>query len=882
MVSREARGGLPMSYLRNGLEKKKMSLGNSLINVYRYGTLLLTVLGFCVNGPPHAKAADNTAASSGPVRLARFSYVKGDVNWRRDAQGSWAGATMNLPLRQAAQIWTDTGGRGEIQFDDGSRLRIGNDTLVTLQTLYSDADGEFTEITLNNGEATLRLQSDHSVYQVNTPLVSVNATGPGRIELRANQGTQISVLKGSATIEGKQGKTTLVSGNYIDLRDENSTYSVVGLPRPDTYSVWSETRDRNIDGYTTHHAQKVLPPNIALVQNDLDEYGTWHSDAKYGDVWCPRHTAADWRPYSNGEWVWSDPYGWTWVAREPWGWAPYHYGTWVHESYGWGWVHGPVTQYWSPAVVSFADYNGSQVWVPLAPAEVSYPPSLSIGGGGGNWSLYFSIGSAGVYYPDNYGRFSGRPWGHDYVNRTIYVNNTTVINNTTIYNNGNTYIANRRYVPMNARFGGATMTNTASFGGRGSFRPVPRTSANNVFMHGRLVAAPANGMRPFSGPAAVRANAVAMTPGRSFRSNVRIPQNALNRPVFRSPLNPAIARTSRPPLHTASFSPKPGNPAIGRHTIGAAAPGGLRPGFGRPAVNNSNHPAAMTSPGRVPGHPSAIDKARNARQALGIHTNPNRPSGSFTGHAQANAHPAANARVNGNAQGSFHPTAANHNVLSGAGLSNAAIKARQARQSVGVHSANGRPTGSFARPSAVSGHAAAAPGSRMNTAAHNPANNQRAVNSHTHSAANHVHNIAPNAHVQRTAHPAANRPAAAPVYHPNQARNINASANRHVRPAAPAGGNRSTFQAHTRPAVQPRTEHVNVNRQTRTIPHPAPSRPGGSFGQPANRQAPHASRPVINKPMPSRAPSSVQRTSDQRNRDHGNNRADNRRDDKGR
>ena len=109
--------------------------------------------------------------------MARFAYQSGDVTWRDGGDGSWSAAATNFPLRQGAQVWVAGNSRAEIQFDDGSRLRLDANTLVTLQTLYSDAQGEFTEITLNQGQASLRLNNPYSQYQVNTKAASLKAVG---------------------------------------------------------------------------------------------------------------------------------------------------------------------------------------------------------------------------------------------------------------------------------------------------------------------------------------------------------------------------------------------------------------------------------------------------------------------------------------------------------------------------------------------------------------------------------------------------------------------------------------------------------------------------------------------------------------------------------
>ncbi len=483
------------------------------------------------------------AQQDGPVRMARFSYVQGDVTWRVDSHSEWSAATRNLPLRQGAELWVSEGGRAEIQFDDGSRLRLGSGALVTLQTLYSDAEGEFTEITLKDGPIALRLKHDRSIYQVNTPLVSVKAVGPAKIRIGAGDGVEVAVQEGRATVEGNQGKVDLRRGDYLDLRDENSAYEPRDLPRPDRFDEWNEELDRRLEEAEASSTERYLPANMALVADDLDAYGAWRDDAEYGHVWCPRVTVAHWRPYCYGHWTWVSPFGWTWVSDEPWGWVPYHYGTWIYRPYGWAWVPGPVTQCWSPAVVDFCEYNGAVAWVPLAPREVRYPTSfVSFGFRGNRWAFYFSIAQAAVYYPTYYSAsavyWTPRPWHSHYVNcAPARYNETTLIAN---------YLATHRYprvIPFNAR-DGAMMAEFRAFGGRGAYRTVAG-SAVSIFARGRAFTAPQRGL-PLAGPPMVRPTPLAMTPTRAFVHDRRPPQTMLMRPVFRAPLKPAIARVSAP------------------------------------------------------------------------------------------------------------------------------------------------------------------------------------------------------------------------------------------------------------------------------------------------------------------------------------------------
>jgi hypothetical protein len=103
--------------------------------------------------------------------------------------------------------------------------------------------------------------------------------------------------------------------------------------------------------------------------------GTWVEVGSYGRCWHPAGVAAEWRPYCNGNWEWTDS-GWYWVSDEPWAWACYHYGTWAYDS-GQGWVWVPGVE-WAPAWVNWrmgGDYVG---WVPCSPPGFVVAPSYYV------------------------------------------------------------------------------------------------------------------------------------------------------------------------------------------------------------------------------------------------------------------------------------------------------------------------------------------------------------------------------------------------------------------------------------------------------------------------------------------------------------------------
>jgi len=110
--------------------------------------------------------------------------------------------------------------------------------------------------------------------------------------------------------------------------------------------------------------------DVSYFYRPLAPYGDWVNVAPYGWVWIPYNVSPDWRPYSEGRWIYTE-YGWTWMSYEPWGWATYHYGRWYYDPwYGWVWV--PGTQ-WAPAWVAWRWGGGWVGWAPLPPQYAVRP-----------------------------------------------------------------------------------------------------------------------------------------------------------------------------------------------------------------------------------------------------------------------------------------------------------------------------------------------------------------------------------------------------------------------------------------------------------------------------------------------------------------------------
>jgi hypothetical protein len=171
--------------------------------------------------------------------------------------------------------------------------------------------------------------------------------------------------------------------------------------------------------------------------------GRWFYDDDYGYVWQPNvaESTSNWRPYTDGHWVWTDR-GWFWDSNEDFGWATYHYGRWVMVAgVGWVWIPGDE---WAPAWVSWRqtdddDYIG---WAPLPPEA-----TFSVNVGFHSWcDNYYGIGPAAFAFIRivDFGRRSYREFCAPPQQNLVLINRTTNVtnisyNNSVIYNNGPQY-----------------------------------------------------------------------------------------------------------------------------------------------------------------------------------------------------------------------------------------------------------------------------------------------------------------------------------------------------------------------------------------------------------------------------------------------------------
>src|SRR6202035_1453187 len=75
------------------------------------------------------------AFAGSQARIVRLSDVQGSVQIDKNTGLGFESAFLNLPITQGAHIRTHDRGRAEIEFEDGSTLRLTPNTTVEFSTL---------------------------------------------------------------------------------------------------------------------------------------------------------------------------------------------------------------------------------------------------------------------------------------------------------------------------------------------------------------------------------------------------------------------------------------------------------------------------------------------------------------------------------------------------------------------------------------------------------------------------------------------------------------------------------------------------------------------------------------------------------------------------
>jgi hypothetical protein len=301
------------------------------------------------------------------TRIARLSYIAGNVSFQHGSDTDWSAASVNMPMEPGDRIYTGRDGRTEIEFDDGSVFRLAENSDVEILSLREAR----IQLRILVGLSTLTVPSNAD-FEINTPAAAFNVLRKGvyRFDVVESGDTDAIVQKGELEAANNAFSRRIESGELLHVgRGDDGNPQ---LSRYEKRDAWDEWNDRRTADRIAHESRKYMPDTVYIGASDLDQYGRWVYVDGYGAGWVPFSVDSYWSPYSVGRWCYRPIYGWTWVSYEPWGWLPYHYGRWYNSvRFGWCWLPGPSFSFsfWAPALVTFYSGPGWISWCPLGPGD---------------------------------------------------------------------------------------------------------------------------------------------------------------------------------------------------------------------------------------------------------------------------------------------------------------------------------------------------------------------------------------------------------------------------------------------------------------------------------------------------------------------------------
>src|SRR5271163_3911251 len=301
-------------------------------------------------------AAGRSARADDQIRAVRLSNVVGSVQILNGTETQFSQAYPNMPLMQGSTLKTGEDGRAEIQFEDGSVVRLTPNSSAAMSVLKRTSEGNAnTEVDLLTGLSYVEMKGTANqrfvVHFLNNDVIS-----PAPVKFRVNldaKPAEFAVLDGSAHLSSGMAYAVDVHANET-VRfggTDSGHYFVAQGVDPDSWDQWNADRDQAMSqmaAQETREARGSMNPGDPG-WSDLDYNGNWYASGG-SSFWVPNGAGAGWDPYGSGYWgYYGGAGGYAWISGYPWGWLPYHCGNWnYYNSVGWGWSPGGCGTNWYP------------------------------------------------------------------------------------------------------------------------------------------------------------------------------------------------------------------------------------------------------------------------------------------------------------------------------------------------------------------------------------------------------------------------------------------------------------------------------------------------------------------------------------------------------
>jgi hypothetical protein len=280
------------------------------------------------------------ALADSQARIVRLSDVQGNVQIDKNTGLGFESAFLNLPITQGVELKTLLNGRAEIEFEDGSTVRLAPNSTVQFSTLGTeDAGRRVSTINLVAGMAYVNwLGKDDFSLSFAQEKISLERAAHFRVYTSMQTAT-LAVFKGDVNVAGPAGNVTVAKKKTatFDVAD-NDKYTLANNVKESALDNWDK---ESIDYHQEYAKNNESSSPFGYGLSDLNYYGDYSMIPGYGMMWQPFFTGVGWDPFMDGAWGFYPGFGYMFASPYPWGWLPYRYGNWNFiPGNGWMWQPG--------------------------------------------------------------------------------------------------------------------------------------------------------------------------------------------------------------------------------------------------------------------------------------------------------------------------------------------------------------------------------------------------------------------------------------------------------------------------------------------------------------------------------------------------------------
>ncbi len=284
-------------------------------------------------------------------KYAHISFLENHVKVIKTTENSVVKGMLNLPIVSGDIIKTKNDSRCEIQFYNGTIIRLDNNTTLKIISISADSiTSKFNLTTLRLLKGSLySVSQDYNleIYQIKTDNFSVKLTNRSKIYMTTDK---IYSLQGKVNIAfidkyNKENKLTLKSKKGILIKNNKAEHFKVS--KNNEFLNWNKTINSNFK--KLHYGKSKLPGVIYryskgivwFAKNFSNKFGKWVYNEYLGYVWQPSDERfKEYRPFYDANYVRINGKLYL-VPNQPWGWIPSKLGTWFwSKKNGWVWIPG--------------------------------------------------------------------------------------------------------------------------------------------------------------------------------------------------------------------------------------------------------------------------------------------------------------------------------------------------------------------------------------------------------------------------------------------------------------------------------------------------------------------------------------------------------------